>query len=307
MTQSWDAIVVGAGPAGLTAALYLARFRRSTLVLHDGTSRAARIPSTHNVPGWAEGISGARLLARIAAQARKYGASFHEAHVERVEKRESGFTVATAGGATWSSQALLLATGADMNQIPLEAQDHEKALVNRVLGYCPICDGFEHIDQRIGVVGCDRQGAKEALFLRQYSARLTLMPKSFAELDLRLLERLAAAGIAVVQRPVKRYLVSDRELIVRLDDESELSFDVIYPALGLRPRTKLAAALGMALDEGGNVSAKSPFGTHVPGLYAAGDIVAGLDQISVAMGHGAVAATKAHNWMRAQTSQTLPS
>ncbi len=157
MTQFWDAIVVGAGPAGLTAALYLARFRRSTLVLHDGTSRAARIP-THNVPRWAEGISGARLLARIAAQARKYGASFLEAHVERVEKSESGFTVATSGEATSSSRALLLATGANLNQIPLEAQDHETALVNRILGYCPICNGFEHIDQRIGVVGCDRAG-----------------------------------------------------------------------------------------------------------------------------------------------------
>lgn len=200
--RALDTIVVGAGPAGLMAAVYLARYRRSTLVLHDGASRAGSISLTRNAPGWPQGISGKRFLAQMAAQAAQYGASFHAAHVERVEKTESGFKVAAAGGERWSSRTLLLATGVATNQIPLADPDHQRALANRVLGYCPICDGFEHIDERIGVIGCDERGAKEALFLRQYSARVTLMPKSFFELDPRLLEQLSGCGIKVVHSPV---------------------------------------------------------------------------------------------------------
>ena len=80
--------------------------------------------------------------------------------------------------------------------------------------------------------------------------------------------------------------------------DAPLAFDVVYPALGTRQRTELAAALGLRLDDAGAVPATAPLGTAVPGLYCAGDIVDGLDQISVAMGHGAAAATRAHNWLR---------
>jgi thioredoxin reductase (NADPH) len=300
MRQRWDTIIIGAGPAGLMAAIYLARYRRSTLVLHDGRSRAACIPLTHNAPGWTEGISGKRLLSKMAAQAAGFGACFHSAHVEQVQKAPSDFVVGAAGGETWRSSTLIVATGADMNQLPLEARDHERALENRVLGYCPICDGFEHIDQRIGVIGCGEHAAKEALFLSRYAARVTLIKKTRFDLDPQLSEQLSKAGIEALETPVEDYVVYDREMALRMADGSQLAFDVVYPALGLRPRSELAAALGLALDEAGHVSADSPYVAHVPGLYAAGDVVAGLDQISVATGHGAIAATKAHNWMREQ-------
>jgi thioredoxin reductase (NADPH) len=220
--------------------------------------------------------------------------------VEQVQKAASGFEVGAAGGATWRSSTLIVATGADMNSIPLEARDHERALENRVLGYYPICDGFEHIDQRIGVIGCGEHAAKEALFLSRYSARVTLIKKTRFDLDPQLSEQLSTAGIEVFETPVEGYLVYDREMALRLADGSQLAFDVVYPALGLRPRSELAAALGLPLDEAGHVSADSPYVAHVPGLYAAGDVVAGLDQFSVATGHGAIVATKAHNWMREQ-------
>lgn len=300
MRQRWDAIIIGAGPAGLMAAVYLARYRRSTLVLHDGRSRAACIPLTHNAPGWTKGISGKRLLAKMAAQGAGFGARFHSAHVEQVQRGPSGFVVAAAGGTTWRSSTLIIATGADMNQLPLEARDHETALANRVLGYCPICDGFEHIDQRIGVIGWGAHAAKEALFLSRYSGSVTLIKSTRFDLDPQLSEQPSKAGIEVLESQVKDYLVYDREIALRMADGSHLAFDVVYPALGLRPRSELAAALGLAVDEAGHVSADSPYVAHVPGLYAAGDVVAGLDQISVATGHGAIAATKAHNWMREQ-------
>lgn len=299
MPGPWDAIVIGAGPAGLTAALYLARFRRTTLALHDGTSRASQIPLSHNVPGWTSGVSGSDLLAKISAQAGAYGAAFSRVHVTAIRREEDTFAVEAETEELWRCRSLILATGAETNQLPLDPEEHERALQNRVLAYCPICDGFEHIAQNIAVVGCDQHGAQEALFMRHYSSRITLFPKSFSELNQQVTEQLSKAGVTVVNAPVESYVVRQRDILIRLaHGEEPRAFDVVYPALGIRPRSRLASMLGLPLTNDGSLEDSAPFRTAIPGLYAAGDIVAGLDQISVAMGQGAAAATRAHNWLR---------
>jgi thioredoxin reductase (NADPH) len=308
MAERWESIIVGAGPAGLSAALYLARYRRSALVLHDGASRALRVPLTHNVPGGVDAFSGVELLATMTRRAESYGARIARAHVERAERNDDGYSVFAEGGECWRSRTLLLATGVDMNEISLEPVLHEEAIRRGVLRYCPICDGFEHIGQRIGVLGCDSQGAAEALFLRQYSEHIVLFPRSYAALTAACRAQLAKARIAVVEQPARHFLMRGDEMLVEVDGRAEpLVFDVVYPALGLRPRNQLAASLGLELDEKGNVGAQAPYGTKLPGLFAIGDIVAGLDQISVALGHGAIAATKAHNWLREQDGHCLQS
>lgn len=301
MDAPWDCLIIGAGPAGLSAALYLARFRRRVLVLHDGKARAARIPRTHNVPGFPDGIAGAELLERMAEHATRYGAVLRQAEVVRAELAHGRFQLHTADGNTVTGRALVLATGLHLNQIPLPDAVHEAAIRANVLRYCPVCDGFEHIDRRVAVVGCDAEGADEALFLRRYTPHLTLLPKAKAELSAARRAELAAAGIHVEDRAVERYAPHAQGFDIYLEgDATPMEFDVVYPALGVRQRTELAAMLGLPLGEAGCVAATSPLGTDVPGLYCAGDIVEGLDQISVAMGHGAVAATRAHNWLRDQ-------
>lgn len=299
MEAPWDCLIIGAGPAGLSAALYLARFRRRVLVLHDGKARAARIPRTHNVPGFPDGIAGAVLLERMAEHATRFGAVLRQAEVVRAERANGHFELHTADGNTESGRTLILATGLHLNQIPLPEAVHEAAIRANVLRYCPVCDGFEHIDKRVAVVGCDADGADEAMFLRSYTPHLTLLPKAKAELSAARRAELAAAGIRVEERPVERYDPHARGFDIYLEgDATALEFDVVYPALGVRQRTELAAMLGLSLGEAGCVAATSPLETSVPGLFCAGDIVEGLDQISVAMGHGAVAATRAHNWLR---------
>lgn len=299
MEAPWECLVVGAGPAGLSAALYMARFRRRVLVLHDGKARAARIPRTHNVPGFPDGIAGTTLLERMAEHATRYGAVLRQDEVTGAEHTDGCFTLHTADGDTVAGQTLILATGLHLNQIPLPDAVHEAAIRANILRYCPVCDGYEHIDRRIAVVGCDADGADEAMFLRSYSPHLTLLPRAKAELTAARRAELVAAGIRVEERPVERYVPHDPVFEVYLRGEATpLQFDVVYPALGVRQRTELAAMLGLPLGEAGCVDATSPLGTPVPGLYCAGDIVEGLDQISVAMGHGAVAATRAHNWLR---------
>lgn len=296
---SWDSIIVGAGPAGLTAALYLARFRRRTLVLHDGTARALRIPKTHNAPGFPDGISGPDLLERMLDHAGRYGVVFQLAHVEAARREGGLFRLEADDGRTWTARSLLLATGADMNEAPMPHADHEAAVAAATLRYCPICDGEEHAGKRIGVIGCDRSGAAEALFLRTWSDDITLVPFNFAALGADEKDRLARAGISVVEAPLSRLEPAAGFIRLWLEgQEAPLEMDVVYPALGTYARSELARQLGLDAAEKGCLGAESPFGTALPGLFAAGDVVEGLDQISVAMGHGAIAATRAHNWLR---------
>ena len=295
----WDCIIVGAGPAGLTAALYMARFRRKVLVLHDGKARALRIPNTHNAPGFPAGISGIDLIDRMTRHAVEFGATIMETEISSAKRNTELFELTADNGQQWTSRSLILATGIILNQVDMPHDEHEAAIADGILRYCPICDGFEYIDTAICVVGCDSQGAAEALFLRRYSADITLVPNNFAELGSVELAAMREAGIKVVDKPLDRLHGRKDRMDVYLSGQTKpLSFDVIYPALGVQPRTELAAALGLEILDNGGLAMNAPFGTPVGGLYAAGDIVEGLDQISVAMGHGAVAATKAHNWLR---------
>lgn len=308
MGEHWDCIIVGAGPAGLSAALYMARYHRKVLVLHDGRSRALRIPNTHNAPGFPGGIAGPDLIERMTRHACGYGADIRQIEVTGARVAPDGFDLTAEDGETLHTRSLILATGLFLEQIPLDDGLHEAAIRANVLRYCPVCDAHEHTGQRIGVIGCDGQGASEALFLRQYTDDLTLIPRAYAELEADQLRQLAQAGITVIEQPAVRYEPHENRFDVYLEDrETPLAFDVVYPALGCRQRNELARMLGLALDEQGCAHVRSPLGTEVPGLYCAGDIVDGLDQISVAMGHGALAATKAHNWLRERDGHALQS
>lgn len=301
-----ELIVIGAGPAGLTAALYLARFRRNVLILHDGRSRALRIPKTHNAPGFPDGVEGPELIERMTEHAMRFGARIARAEVVDVAATTEGFRVNTADGSIHECRAVILATGIVLNEVNLPRAMHEQAIADGVLRYCPICDGFEHRDGRIGVIGCDSDGAAEALFLRQYSPDITLMPLSHPELSSEQAREMAGAGIAVKSGALVALEPQEDRMDVRLEGvDGPLSFDVVYPALGCRPRAELAAGLGIPLMKEGCVPYGAVKDSGVPGFYAAGDVVEGLDQISVAMGHGALAATRAHNWLRDQDHHSL--
>src|SRR5690606_10710234 len=302
-----DVVVIGAGPAGLTAALYLARYRRRVLVLHDGKSRALRIPLTHNAPGFPEGVRGPDRIARMTRHAVQYGADIQETEVSAITAVAGGFNLHLADGSALVGRAVILATGVDLNQVALPEAVHEAAIRAGVLRYCPVCDGYEHIGKRIGVIGCDTNGAAEALFLRRYSRTVTLMPLTRPELSSAEARALADAGIRLEAGALRALEPGADDITVRLDTGASLAFDVIYPALGRRPRSILAEQLGLDLTEAGCVTLDAVFESGVAGVFAAGDLVEGLDQISVAMGHGAVAGTRAHNWLREQEQATLQS
>jgi thioredoxin reductase (NADPH) len=296
-----EAIVIGAGPGGLTAALYLARYRRKTLVIHDDTARASRIPLTHNVPGFPEGIAGPDLLERMTDHAAQYGAAFERATVTAITPSSAGFEVALEGGGTHRARVVILATGLLLNQVDLPHEVHEQAIKDDVLRYCAVCDAFEHIDRAIAVAGCEDSGASQAMFLARYSDNVTLFPQDPQAMADEDRTKLGNMGVRIVENPMESLSPTSESMMLKAaGNAEEWEFDVLYPCYGTKPRTELADAMGLALEESGNLPAGSHFKTDIPGFFAAGDIVDGLDQISVAMGHGAIAATKAHSWLREQ-------
>ena len=301
-----DSVIVGAGPAGLTAALYMARYLRRPLVLHDGAARAARIPESFNVPGHPDGVSGAELLARMTEHAQRYGTRLVEARIAQASRADGHFVFEAEDGRSWRGRTAILATGIVLHQVDMPHDLHESAIHAGVLRYCPICDGYEYRDRRIVVVGCDEQGAAEALFMRRFSQHITLVPQVFSELDEALKSQLQQAGITVIEQRIARYAPASDQMVIYLEGQVQpLSFDLMVPGLGVTPRSELAAQLGVKINNKGCCHEAALFDSGVDGLWVAGDVLEGLDQVSAAIGQGAIAATNAHNWLRQQDGETL--
>ncbi len=290
-----DCIIVGAGPAGLTAAIYLARFHLSIRLFDSGTSRAALIPCTHNHAGFPDGISGQELLARMRAQAERYGAMMERERVTSIGGEDGAFWIGTDRG-THPARTILLATGVvNLRPEGLTGALHDEALARGLLRYCPICDGYEVTDRRVGVIGTGSHGTAEALFLRGYTADLTLLsPHGDHDLDAACSAQLEAAGIARVAGPCGGFAI-EGERIALDTGAGRMAFDSLYPAMGSHVRSELAAQAGAQRTDSECIVVDDHQRTSVPGLFAAGDVVIGLDQISHAMGAAGIAATAIRN------------
>ena len=291
-----DCIIIGAGPAGLTAAIYLARFHLSIRLFDCGSSRAAMIPCTHNHSGYPDGISGKDLLALMLEQAEKYGATRETKEVTQLRREGDGCFTATAGEGLYRARTVLLATGVVNHRPPgMEDALHDEALERGLLRYCPICDGYEVTDKRVGVIGTSDHGTAEAMFLRGYTADLTLIsPDGDHDLDDACSAKLEDAGVARVAGPCGSYAIEGDELVIETADGA-LAFDSVYPALGSHIRSELAVSAGANATEDGCLEVSDHMETSIAGLFAAGDVVLGLDQISHAMGQAGVAATTIRN------------
>jgi thioredoxin reductase (NADPH) len=290
-----DCLIVGGGPAGLTAAIYLARFHLKLRVVDAGKSRASLIPCSHNHAGFPDGISGEELIARMKEQACKYGAAIETARVTRLDRIKGGFEAEWGAGPV-RARSVLLATGVANRCPPMDEDLHAEALARGLIRYCPICDGYEVTDKKVGVIGSGPGGVAEALFLRSYTADITLIaPDRAHALAADDRERLEAHGIATVDGPCHAVAALD-DMIVVETPHGHHAFDSVYPALGSDVHNKLAVQIGVALNErDGSIVVDAHQRTNVPGVYAAGDVVLGLDQISHAMGEGGVAATTIRN------------
>ncbi|MCR5878580.1 NAD(P)/FAD-dependent oxidoreductase [Phenylobacterium sp. J367] len=291
-----DCVIVGAGPAGLTAAIYLARFRRRVRVVESGASRAGWIPRTHNLPGYPDGIRGKTLLARMRRQAEKYGAEIVRGRVEGIVRREGVFALDTDAGPL-TARTVILATGV-VDNLP-DIPGLEDGVAPGLVRICPICDGYEVIGQSVGVIGYDDHCAREAVFLRTYSDEVAFIHVGPDPLPAATRKVLTGAGVELIESAEPAVTIEKRKITAFDFGTGEpRRFDVVYSALGITPRVRLAVDAGAKLDAGGRLIVGDHQETSVPGLYAAGDVVRGLNQISTAEGEAAIAATDIHNRLR---------
>ena len=294
MENTLDCLIIGGGPAGLTAAIYLSRFHLDIMVVDGGKSRAAWIPTSHNHAGFPDGINGEELLRRMKEQAQLYGTRIEIGQVTRLEKSDDGW-VAEWGSGPVTAKTVLLATGVSNRRPPMDMALHDDAMARGLIRYCPICDGYEVTDKKVAVIGTGERGTAEARFLRSYTADLTLVsPDLPHELDDDARAELKDMGVMLIDGPVTA-IEPGEETIALVTENGRHDFASVYPALGSDTHILLAEMVGASLAGDACVKVDSHQRTGVSGIYAAGDLVHGLDQISHAMGEGGVAAVTIRN------------
>jgi thioredoxin reductase (NADPH) len=287
-----DCLVVGAGPAGLTAATYLARFHRDIVVVDAGRSRARWIPTSHNVPGFPRGVAGQTLLQRLRAQAGEYGVDIRDGCIARLQRDDDGFTATAADGPRWRARCVILASG--IVDVMPAMPGLEDAIERHVVRLCAVCDGYEASDERIAVYAPIDIAIGHALFLRTFSSRVSAVRSQPGDPAPELAVAAQAAGVALLPPSVS--LHHDGECCVfTFDDGSTQRFDTVYPVLGCDAQSQLATTLGARSDANGELLVDAHQQTSVDGLYAIGDVVSALNQISVGVGHAALAAIDIHN------------
>lgn len=303
-----DVLIVGGGPGGLSAAVYLRRFQRNVVVVDKGHSRLSLIPVTHNYGGFPDGIPGHQLQQRLRDQLARYDTHVTTGEVTSLARVDDAETACDGDGegdgyrfivdfndARVRARTVILASGVADAGLPID--NWREAVRCGAVRLCPVCDGYDVIDKKIAVITSPANPVGHAVFMRTFSADITLFERDDAvPLDAEQRVALQQAGVRYVQAPVKGVgMTEEMTPVLRTDDGAEHHCDVLYPMLGESARSELAAALGASTEpDCGELLVDEYQRTSVPGLYAVGDVVKGLNQISVAMGQGAVAATNIH-------------
>jgi thioredoxin reductase len=294
MDKQWDCIIVGAGAAGLSAALVLGRARRRTLVVDAGAQSNGGAPGIGGLLGQ-DGRPPAEFYAAGREELAAYPTvELRSGEVLGGERQDGGFALDLADGSRETARRVLLATGMDY-RVPSLAGIAERW--GHSVFHCPFCHGWEVRDQPLGVLDRGALGLRRALLLRFWSDDVTLLTDGPAELDDEDLERLGAAGIEVDERAVTGLSGSDGELTaVVFGDGAERPCRALLVPVTLHQRSKLAEQLGAELAEPGPLVADAievdrAFHTAVPGLSAAGDVTAQMQSVAnaVAAGSGAAA------------------
>ena len=303
MGNSYQLIIIGGGPAGLSAGLYATRARLSTLLIERAIPGGQIINAelVENYPGFPQGISGAELGSLMEQQATKYGLEIIMAEVEGVEVGEGEKIVHTSEG-QYRAKALIIAGGSEHGKLGVPG---EEELRGRGVSYCATCDGAFFKDQVIAVVGGGNVAINDALFLTRFASKVIVIHRRDQLRATKILSEgaLARPEIEFFWDTVVESIGGDgqvRELglrNVKTGTESKLEVSGIFVAVGLRPNTGYLEGV-VALSPEGFILVNDQMETGVPGIFAAGDIRAGsARQVSSAVGDGATAAISAERYL----------
>src|SRR3954469_8616940 len=286
-SRTWDCIVVGAGPAGLNAALVLGRARRSVVVLDSAEPRNYATREMHGVLGH-DGLDPAELRARGRAELADYGVEVVRAEVDDAEVRDGVVPLGSPPGRP-TARTVLLATGM-LDEVP------DVPGFDRVWGTsahtCPYCDGYEHRDERIAVLASGPRGEHLAVLLRQWSGDVVLLSNGPHDLAADQLARVHALGIPVIETPIAA-IDGDGDgglHRVRLDDGETLDRDALFFYVGWQLRNEVARTLGCELRDDGSIAVDASQAPTGDRIYAAGNCADPRALVPAAAGSGVTAA-----------------
>ena len=296
MTKIYDSIIIGGGPAGLSASVYLGRALRSVLVLDIGDGRTQWNQRNDNYLGFPNGIRSGELVRRGRLQASKFGVEFQSAPVQKVVREDKIFEVILEKS-TLQSRTLVFATGVT-DVWP--AFPNAKRYVAKSLFWCLHCDGFRVIDKRVIVLGNSNAAATTALQLLDYTPQVTFVCEGEVSISPEKLKQLRDNDIRLHQsRIVKARGTGGKLAALYLENGECLELDYLFSALGQVPNSQLAAGLGVELGEVGCIKVDAEMHTNVPGVYAAGDVTdLPAQQVVTAVHQGALAGVSASYFLR---------
>ncbi|HIE03449.1 MAG TPA: thioredoxin-disulfide reductase [Candidatus Latescibacteria bacterium] len=301
--ESYHLIIIGGGPAGLTAGIYAKRAGLDTVLLERTVpgGQAALTELIENYPGFPEGISGAELVRRFEEQARKFGLEILTAEAERVELEGEWKIVRTDSGEL-RARALIVATGAQPKKLGVPG---EEELTGRGVSYCATCDGPMFRDKVVAVVGGGDTAVQEGIYLTRFAKKVYLIHRRDKLRAARILqERLfKQEKVETIWDTVVKEIEGDRNVEalrlhnLRTDEVSRLEVDGVFIFVGTRPNSEFMKGV-VELDEGGYIVTRSRTETSVPGIFAAGDVQDSIfHQVSTAVGCGAQAAMMAERYL----------
>jgi len=290
-----DLIIIGAGPAGLTAGLYAARARLKTLML-EKLSPGGQVLMTdwvENYPGFPDGISGFDLIDKMRRQAEKFDLVIENQEVSRLELSPENKVVVTDKG-NLETRAVILTSGATPRKLGIEG---EELLIGKGVSYCATCDGPFYRDQEVALIGGGDTAVEEAIFLTRFAAKVHLIHRRDELRATKLLRErvMALEKVNIVWDTVPTLIVGDTEVKgvdlknVKTGKTSHLPVQGVFVFVGYIPNTELVKGQ-LELDKLGFVVTNNDMQTSVPGVFAAGDIRSKiLRQIATAVGEGATA------------------
>lgn len=294
LNGSYDVVVVGGGPAGLSGTLMLARALRSVVVIDAGAPRNAPAVGVHGLLA-RDGIRPTELLERGRAEVRRYGGHIVSGEVDGVKRDDNGFEVALTDGRAIRARRLLVTTGLvdELPDVP-----GLRARWGRDVVHCPYCHGWEVRDQAIGVLASGPLSVHQALLFRQWSDDVTFFSHTRPSPTEEEAEQLAARGISVVEGEVASLeIVEDRLVGVRLTDSTLVSREVVAVSSRMTARAGFLATLGLQAAEhpagvGEHIPSDATGRTEVPGVWVAGNVTDLAAQVGNAAAAGASAAAQ---------------